>query len=50
MWILGAALNLVLVLVFLVAPYLVADLLTSVGTRPMESRLTSTPADFEVIS
>ncbi len=46
MWMSGIALLLVLVFVFLVAPYLVANLVTSRGTRPRDLSLTSTPADF----
>jgi pimeloyl-ACP methyl ester carboxylesterase len=35
----------VLILVLVVLPYWVADRVTSAGTRPMDSALTSTPAD-----
>jgi pimeloyl-ACP methyl ester carboxylesterase len=41
-------LALVLVLVFLVAPYWLARFVTTFGTRPMDLELTTTPADLEV--
>jgi pimeloyl-ACP methyl ester carboxylesterase len=37
-----------LIFVFLVAPYLLAHFITRAGTRPMDQRLTSSPADFDL--
>lgn len=45
-WFFGIAFAVVFVFVFAVAPYLLAWLVTSAGTRPPDRRLTSTPADF----
>ena len=39
---------LLLVFVFLVAPYLLASFITRAGTRPMDRRLTTSPSDFDV--
>jgi pimeloyl-ACP methyl ester carboxylesterase len=39
---------LTLVFVFFVAPYWLADAITTFGTRPMDLELTSSPADFEI--
>jgi fermentation-respiration switch protein FrsA (DUF1100 family) len=39
---------LLLVFVFLVAPYLLASFITRAGTRPMDRRLTTNPSDFDV--
>jgi pimeloyl-ACP methyl ester carboxylesterase len=41
-------LGLALVFVFLVAPYLLARIITSAGTRPMDRQLQTTPADFQL--
>ncbi len=40
--------TLLLVFVFVVAPYLLAHLVTRAGTRPMDQRLTSSPTDFDL--
>ena len=37
-----------MILVFLVLPYWAANAVTTVGTRPMDRELTSTPADFGI--
>ncbi|MFQ5790676.1 MAG: alpha/beta hydrolase [Acidobacteriota bacterium] len=47
-WAFLAAIVVLLAFVFLVAPYALAHLITSAGTRPMDLRLTSTPADFDL--
>ncbi len=47
-WIALTLFVLALVFVFLVAPYLLARLVTSAGTRPMDRRIQTTPADFQL--
>jgi pimeloyl-ACP methyl ester carboxylesterase len=45
-WLALSAFVLILLFVFLVAPYLLAHFITRAGTRPTERNLTTTPADY----
>lgn len=45
-WLALSAFVIILLFVFLVAPYLLAHFITRAGTRPTERNLTTTPADY----
>jgi pimeloyl-ACP methyl ester carboxylesterase len=45
-WFLGGLLGLVGLFVFVIAPYLMASLVTRAGTRPPDRRLKTSPADY----
>jgi pimeloyl-ACP methyl ester carboxylesterase len=45
-WLTFSAVVLILLFVFLVAPYLLAHFITRAGSRPLDRNLTTTPADY----
>lgn len=47
-WMVFTISALLLVFIFLVAPFVLAHFITRAGTRPMDRRLTTTPTDFDL--